>query len=105
MVAKRMSRQPVVEHALLQVLPDKTKAFEAAFIKAAPLISAAPGFIDLQLLRGLETPHTYLLLVHWRTVADHEKGFRQSPAYQEWRRLLHHFYDPFPQVAHFSPVT
>jgi hypothetical protein len=31
-------------------------------------------------------------------------GFRQSAQYQEWRALLHHFYDPFPTVLHYSPA-
>ena len=31
-------------------------------------------------------------------------GFRQSPQYQRWRELLHHFYDPFPTVLHYAAV-
>lgn len=29
---------------------------------------------------------------------------RDSPKYQDWKRLLHHFYDPFPVVEHFERV-
>jgi hypothetical protein len=25
--------------------------------------------------------------------------------YDRWRELLHHFYDPFPTVEHYEPVT
>ena len=35
---------------------------------------------------------------------DHTIGFRQSPEYQRWRGMLHHFYDPFPTVEHFEVV-
>jgi len=38
------------------------------------------------------------------TLEDHMIGFRQSAEYQEWKRLLHHFYDPFPTVEHFETV-
>ncbi|WP_338038616.1 hypothetical protein [Microbacterium paulum] len=38
------------------------------------------------------------------TIADHTDGFRGSPAYAQWRELLHHFYDPFPVVEHFVEV-
>jgi hypothetical protein len=31
-------------------------------------------------------------------------GFRESAAFLEWRRLLHHFYDPAPVVEHFAQV-
>lgn len=43
-----------------------------------------------------------MLLVRWESIAHHEQGFRGSPQYQEWRRLLHHFYDPFPTVRHYA---
>ena len=29
---------------------------------------------------------------------DHLEGFRGSLQYQEWRRLLHGFFEPFPVV-------
>jgi hypothetical protein len=32
-------------------------------------------------------------------------GFRGSPEYQKWKQLLHHFYEPFPTVEHFLPMT
>jgi heme-degrading monooxygenase HmoA len=59
----------------------------------------------LQLQRCLENESRYLLLVGWETLSDHLEGFRGSPAYEEWRRLLHHFYDPPPVVEHFEVVT
>ncbi|MEJ3405176.1 hypothetical protein WDJ51_10560 [Rathayibacter sp. YIM 133350] len=52
----------------------------------------------------METPNEYLILVRWERVEDHDPGFRGSSQYQEWRRLLHHFYDPFPVVEHFTTV-
>jgi heme-degrading monooxygenase HmoA len=41
--------------------------------------------------------------VDWETLEDHTVGFRQSARYEEWRVLLHHFYEPFPVVEHFAP--
>ena len=29
---------------------------------------------------------------------------RRSTQYEQWRRLLHHFYDPFPIVEHYTQV-
>ena len=45
-----------------------------------------------------------MLLVRWRRLEDHTEGFRKSAEYQEWKRLLHHFYDPFPTVEHYRLV-
>ena len=94
----------ITERAELPVLPGREAEFEETFGRAKLIISAMPGFIGLTLSRCIERPSTYLLLVHWRTLEDHTDGFRGSPEYQEWRSLLHHFYDPFPVVEHFAEV-
>ncbi len=94
----------ILEHALLPVRPGSEEQFEAAFQQARPLIASMPGFRRLTLSRCLERPSTYLLLVEWDTLGDHTEGFRSSPEYEQWRQLLHHFYDPFPEVEHFAPV-
>jgi heme-degrading monooxygenase HmoA len=46
----------------------------------------------------------YILLVRWQKLEDRTIGFRQSPQYQEWRSLLHHFYEPFPVVEHYTTI-
>ncbi|GAA3526962.1 antibiotic biosynthesis monooxygenase family protein [Nocardioides daeguensis] len=95
----------ILEHAVLPVLPGQEAAFETAFGQARSIISAMPGFRSLALRRSLESPNLYLLLVEWDSVEDHTEGFRGSPQYDEWRALLHHFYDPFPVVEHYADVT
>ncbi|MGW4772829.1 antibiotic biosynthesis monooxygenase family protein [Nocardia sp. NPDC004278] len=94
----------IIEHALLPVHPEQSAAFEAAFAEARPIIASMPGFRSLSLSRCVEAPDTYLLLVGWERLADHVDGFRESAGYQRWKQLLHHFYDPFPVVQHFTPV-
>ena len=78
--------------------------FERAFAQASDIISTMPGFRGLTLSRCLERPNVYLLLVEWDRLEDHTVGFRESTEYQQWRSLLHHFYEPFPVVEHFAPV-
>jgi heme-degrading monooxygenase HmoA len=95
----------VTEHAVLEVVPGREAAFEAAFDAATEIISTSPGFQALELLRCHEQPSRYLLLVRWQTLEDHTQGFRGSASYDEWKRLLHHFYDPFPTVEHYVSVT
>ncbi|GGO86302.1 hypothetical protein GCM10011584_08290 [Nocardioides phosphati] len=92
----------ILEHVVLPVIPGHEPAFLSAFELARPLISCQPGFVDLELRRGVERPHEFLLLVRWESVTAHEDGFRTSPEYLEWKALLHHFYDPFPDVSHFA---
>jgi heme-degrading monooxygenase HmoA len=92
----------ILEAAMLTVKPGQNEAFEAAMQQARPLIAASPGFQGIEVRRCLERPGVYLLLVRWARLEDHTEGFRTSDRYGTWRALLHHFYDPFPTVEHFS---
>jgi heme-degrading monooxygenase HmoA len=94
----------ILESAVLDVKPGQAREFEAAFAKAERILSASRGYLSHELKRCVEKPDRYLLLVRWRTLEDHTVGFRQSAPYQEWKRLLHHFYDPFPTVEHYAPL-
>ena len=92
----------ILEHALLTVRPGREAAFEEAMRAATPLIAATPGFIGLTVRPCAEKANVYLLLVEWESIEAHEVGFRKSDRYREWSRLLHGFYDPFPEVLHFG---
>lgn len=94
----------ILEVAVLNVRPGQSPAFERAFAQAQEIIASMPGYLSHQLQRCLEAENQYLLLVQWRTLEDHTVGFRQSEPYREWKRLLHHFYDPFPTVEHYVSV-
>ncbi len=95
----------ILEVAILDVRPGSEVAFQAAFAEARPLIGSIPGFLGLELQRCLEKSSRYVLLVRWERLEDHTEGFRLSPQYLQWKKLLHHFYDPFPTVEHYESVT
>lgn len=94
----------ILEVAQLDVIPGQEPAFEAAFAEAQAIISSMRGYVSHELQRCVEQANRYMLLVRWQMLEDHTVGFRQSPQYQQWRKLLHHFYDPFPTVLHYEPV-
>jgi heme-degrading monooxygenase HmoA len=94
----------ILEVAVLNIKPGLAADFEAAFLVAEKIIAGMSGYISHELQRCLEVENRYILLVRWQTLADHTIGFRQSAEYQEWRSLLHHFYDPFPIVEHYTIV-
>ena len=95
----------ILEVAILNVRSGMALEFEAAFARASPIISSMPGYLSHQLQRCIEVPNRYILLVDWESLEAHTVGFRGSPKYQEWKRLLHHFYDPFPIVEHYEPLS
>jgi heme-degrading monooxygenase HmoA len=99
-----MSETEILEIAVLSVLAGHGAEFEATFEIASKIISASPGYVSHELRRCLEVKDRYILLVRWRTLEDHTVGFRESSAYQDWKNLLHRFYNPFPVVEHYAAV-
>jgi len=92
----------ILEVAILQIKDGLEFEFETSFTKASKIISSMKGFVSYQLKKCIEKKHQYILLVQWETLEDHEIGFRKSYEYQEWKSLLHYFYEPFPEVLHYS---
>jgi heme-degrading monooxygenase HmoA len=95
----------VLEVATLNVRRGQGEVFEAAFLEAQRIISAMPGYQRHELRRCVETPDRYLLFVWWDSLSSHTEWFRKSRGYERWRQLLHHVYDPFPEVEHYTPVA
>lgn len=94
----------ILEVAILTVKEGQQAQFEADFAIAGQYISAIKGYIKHSLRKCLEQENKYILLVDWKTLDDHTVGFRQSPEYLEWKKMLHHYYDPFPVVEHYQTV-
>jgi len=95
----------ILEVARLDVIPGREADFQKSFAQAQKIISSMPGYVCHQLKRCVENPSRYILLVTWESLEDHTKGFRGSAQYGEWKRLLHHYYDPFPEVEHYEDLN
>ncbi|MDO7173032.1 antibiotic biosynthesis monooxygenase family protein [Mariniflexile sp. AS56] len=92
----------ILEIATLTIKKGLSSDFEKSFQEAQKIISSMKGYISHELKKCIEKNDKYILLVNWETVEDHEIGFRKSEEYQEWKKLLHHFYEPFPIVEHYK---
>ena len=90
----------ILEIATVSIAPGKMADFEAAYREARKVITSAPGCGAVSLHRSIESPGRYVLQVEWPTVAHHMEGFRNSPLFQEWRRLLGPDFTAAPVVVH-----
>lgn len=90
----------ITEMAEIVVNAGTDQQFEAAVAAAAPLFKRARGCRSMRLERGIEHPDTYLLVVEWETLEDHEIHFRQSDDFQAWRRLVGEYFSAPPKVIH-----
>ena len=95
----------ITEIALLNIRKEESKAFEKSFAAAKTIIASMKGYIEHELLKCMEEENKYLLIVRWQKIEDHTEGFRRSEEYKEWKKLLHHYYEPFPVVEHYEQIN
>lgn len=99
----------IPEAATLDVIPGQESEFQRKFEKAQRIISSMAGYIEHRLDRRIEKPNRFILLVNRKTLDGHTIGFKESLEYQEWPKILHHYYDSFLTVEHYeftcSPST
>lgn len=97
----------VVEHAYIKVVTGREADFEAAYLKAEPVLAGAAGCRETALFRDVEHSGGYLLRVTWERLEDHLEVFPTSPAGQEFAAQIAHFFADAPDVRHFAadPVT
>ncbi len=95
----------IVEVVDFKIPPEQHQAFGPALKQAvASVLSKAAGYGGHSVLACMETPGRYVLTVHWATLEDHTVGFRESPAFAEWRALIGPYFAQPPHVEHFVVV-
>ena len=96
----------ILEVADIRVLAGKEAEFEQAILRGLEqVISKAPGAKSWKVEKGIESPNRFLLMIEWETLEHHTVGFRQSPAFQEWRGIVGPFFAQPPVVEHFQLLS
>ncbi|GGK53647.1 antibiotic biosynthesis monooxygenase [Micrococcus flavus] len=94
---------PVMESVRLHVAEGAEESFEAAVAEAAPMFREH-GATSFRLLRQVEEPQHYRLLVGWPRIEDHTEGFRNSPAFPAWRALVSPHLVKTPEATHWTDI-
>ena len=69
-------------HITFNVHADQTEAFEQFFVdRYGPTMAKAPGFVRVELLRELDGPTRYQMVLRWEDV-DSAAGWRTSEVHQ-----------------------
>ncbi len=93
----------ILELVDIRIAPGQQAAFDEAIARGvATVASKAKGFQGYSIHKGIESPERYVLQICWDTLEDHTVGFRQSPAFAEWRAIVGPFFAAPPTVEHFS---
>lgn len=91
----------IVEHAEFTITPGREAEFEQAFVRGHRFIAQSPGYHWGRLIRQIENPGTYLLLVGWETLEAHTVEFRGSELFRQWRGEVGEFFAAPAAVTHF----
>ncbi len=96
----------ILELADIRIHPGQNAAFEAAIQRGLhTVIGRAKGFGGFKVNRGIESADRYILQIFWDTLEDHTIGFRESPAFAQWRAIVGPFFSGTPTVEHFALVA
>lgn len=94
----------VTEIAHLVIKAGEEAAFEKKVALAKPHFMAAKGCHGVKLVRSVEAPDQYQLMVEWETVEAHMVDFRESDGFQQWRALAGPHFAQAPTVEHVQTI-
>ncbi len=93
----------ILEHVDIRIHPGQQAAFDEAIQRGVnTVIAHAKGFRGFKVNKCIESPERYILMLFWDSVDDHMVGFRQSPAFAEWRAIVGPFFASPPVMEHFN---
>lgn len=96
----------IIEIADFTVAPEQREAFGQAITQGVEtVLSRSKGYLGHRILRSQESPGRVVLMVEWDTLESHTVGFRESPAFAQWRALIGSFFLQPPRVEHFETIS
>jgi heme-degrading monooxygenase HmoA len=96
----------ILEVADIRIAPGRQADFEAALEHGIETVaSKAAGFQRYRVVKGIESPERYLLMIWWDALESHTVGFRDGPLFPAWRAIIGPFFAEPPVVEHFSRVA
>ena len=96
----------ILELADIRIQPGRNAEFDAAIRRGVETVIAhAAGFRAYKVVKGIESPERYLLMIWWQTLENHTVDFRGSAAFADWRAIVGPFFAVPPAVEHFEVVA
>jgi heme-degrading monooxygenase HmoA len=94
----------VLEIADIHVRPGEEQGFAQAYRTVRALVTGTPGCRAVRMTRGIESPARFVLLVEWDSVEAHERNFRATELFTQWRAAIGPYFAAPPHVEHFADV-
>lgn len=94
----------VLEVAIIDVKDGTAEQFATAYRGARQILSGTPGVGSVRMTHGIERPGRFVLLVEWESVEAHQRNFRETDRFRQWREQIGPYFAQPPLVEHFEDV-
>ena len=79
----------ILEIAEIRIPPGRNDEFDAAIKHGIEtVVSKAEGYRLHRVVKGIESPERYMLMIWWETLEDHTVKFRGGPLFPQWRAIV-----------------
>ena len=95
----------VVEYIRYSVQAERQEEFERAWSDAQSALRDAPECLAYEVAHGVEEPNNYVVRIEWRSVSDHEQGFRRRPAFASFFAAVKPFLGQIEEMRHYAPTA
>jgi len=92
----------VVEYIRYSIAPERAAEFEQGYQRAAKVLAQAAECLSYELSKGVEEPQHYILRIEWKSLEEHEQGFRNSPGCQEFFAAVRPFFNEIDEMKHYG---
>ena len=79
-------------------------SFPTVYKAVSKYLHASPYFRGVRLLRGIEEPGRFTVVIEWDSIAGHEQGFTNSPEFPAFIEPLRPYLPYVEEMLHYSDV-
>ena len=81
---------------------EHAEAFETAYREIESILRTSAHYLGYRLLRGVEEPENWVLLLYWDSVEGHEQGFRKEKQFRDFFNLVKPFLNDIREMKHYE---
>lgn len=93
-----------VEYIRYRIADEQQPAFMEAIRQANQLLATAPDCLRYELTHCEEDAELFTWRIEWTSVERHLQGFRKSPEFGAFFRLVKPFYQSIQEMNHYALV-
>lgn len=91
-----------VEIIRYTIASDQQAQFISSYEQAGLVLRKSPYCLGYEMLHGVDEPQHFVIRIHWTSVDDHLKGFRNSEEFRAFFQLVKPYYNAIEEMKHYE---